>query len=518
MKRVLSILLSRAVIVSVIILLQLAVFIGGIYVLTMPALDQYFPYLYACLVLISAMVVLHILNTEDNPAYKIAWIIPIMLAPVFGGLFYVLFAKNRFSKKQRIRASEILKRYDAAMQLVQDDADMLGAENPEALVHARYLSYAARSPVCADTKSTYLPTGEAYFSRLMEELKKAEKFIYIEMFIITPGKMWGDILEVLEEKAKEGVDVRVLYDDFGSIFTLPSNYNRILEKKGIKACAFNRFSPVLSLRFNNRDHRKIIVIDGKVGFTGGINLADEYINERERFGHWKDCGVVLEGKGVFSLCALFLCSWDFVYGSKSDFYACMPDFEAKPAAKPLRDGFVQVFGDVPLDKENCAENVYLHIITRACRYIYINTPYLILDDAMLNALTLAAKSGVDVRIMLPHIPDKRYVHALSRAHYAVLVESGVKVYEYAPGFIHSKTFVCDDSYAVIGTVNLDYRSLYLHYECAAMLYGTQSAQALKEDFLEVLHRDGIQIEAAALRVGFFTRLVRSILRVFAPLM
>ena len=338
----------------------------------------------------------------------------------------------------------------------------------------------------------------------------------MEYFIIDEGVMWNSILEILEEKAKEGVDVRVIYDDMGCIRTLPKKYYKILESKGIKAIAFNKFVPLLSVVMNNRDHRKITVIDGEVGFIGGINLADEYINEKVRFGHWKDASMVMEGQAVWNLTVMFLQLWNFNKEKAEDYekFRAIKSYETNIES----DGYVQPYGDSPLDGETVGEYVYLNIINKARDYVYINTPYLIIDNELVTALTLAAKSGVDVRIVTPHIEDKWYVHMVTRAYYTQLIECGVKIYEYVPGFIHSKTFVCDDEIGVVGTINMDYRSLYLHFECGVWLYKTKSVFEIKEDFLKTLEVcENITLDQCK-NIKWSNRVLRAILRVFAPLM
>ena len=308
------------------------------------------------------------------------------------------------------------------------------------------------------------------FPVLVKELEQAEHYIYIEYFIINDGVMWRTILDILEQKVAQGVDVRLIYDGFGCLTTLPYKYDKFLREKGIQCKVFNPFRPVLNIIQNNRDHRKICVIDGKTGFTGGINLADEYINQKERFGHWKDTAVMLKGDAVWSMTMMFLHMWNVVNGIQTpiDYAAHSP--HAYHPEEFEGSGFVQPFTDTPLDGETLGENVYLNIINRAKRYVYICTPYLIIDNEMMTALCLAAKSGVDVRIMTPGVPDKKMVFLLTQSYYAQLIEAGVKIYEYQPGFLHAKSFVCDDEIAVVGTINLDYRSLYLHFEDGVWIY------------------------------------------------
>ena len=356
------------------------------------------------------------------------------------------------------------------------------------------------------------------FPVLVRELEQAKHYIYIEYFIINDGVMWQTILSILERKVKEGVDVRLIYDDFGCLTTLPHKYEDILRAKGIRCQVFNRFRPILNIIQNNRDHRKICVIDGHTGFTGGINLADEYINQKERFGHWKDTAVMLKGEAVWNMTAMFLDMWTVITGSKElwHFEDYLPhrhhpeEFES--------DGFVQPFCDTPLDKEVVGENVYLNIINRAKRYVYICTPYLIIDNELMTALCLAAKSGVDVKIMTPGIPDKKMVFLLTQSYYEQLVSAGVEIYEYQPGFLHAKSFVCDDEVGVVGTINLDYRSLYLHFEDGVWMYRNKVVGDIRKDFEETLeYCHTIDLDFCKNR-GLVTRGIQSIMRVFAPLL
>ena len=343
-------------------------------------------------------------------------------------------------------------------------------------------------------------------------------YIYIEYFIINDGVMWRTILDILERKAKEGVDVRLIYDGFGCLTTLPNRYDKILQEKGIKCVIFNPFRPILNIVQNNRDHRKICVIDGKTGFTGGINLADEYINQKERFGHWKDTAVMLKGEAVWNMTVMFMHMWSVVNGSRTpmEHELHMPHRYHPEAFE--EDGFVQPYSDTPLDGEVLGENVYLNIINRARKYVYICTPYLIIDNEMMTALCLAAKSGVDVRIMTPGVPDKKMVFLLTQSYYEQLLEAGVRVYEYQPGFLHAKSFVCDDEIAVVGTINLDYRSLYLHFENGVWFYKNKVVADIFQDFKETLNYcDPINIEFCKNR-NILVRGFQSILRLLAPLL
>ena len=509
MKKILRFITQRVVITALLIVLQALLLFGFIW-----KLDNYFVYFYAGSVLLSLLITLGIINSKSNPAYKIAWLIPILLFPVFGGLVYLLFGSDRTGRYLRKKLQGIGTEMD---NVIGEAHRRSGAEQlpPDAANQSRYISHCAYYPPYQNTTTEYLPLGEVKFERMVEELKKAKHYIFLEYFIIQEGKMWNTILDILRQKAAEGVDVRVIYDDMGCIMILPTGYDKTLEQMGIKCRIFNPFVPILSSRFNTRDHRKICVIDGNVGFTGGINLADEYINAYEKHGHWKDTSILLKGEAVFNLTVMFLSMWDYLDGTtgKTDYsryYPTVWDENAK--------GYVQPFADNPLDDEAVGETVYLNLINKAKRYVYITTPYLILSSEMLTALTSAAKCGVDVRIITPHIPDKWYVHAVSRSHYQPLIEAGVKIYEYTPGFIHAKTFVVDDDYAVVGTINLDYRSLYLHFECAVWMYQTPSVAQVRDDFFKTQQiSQEITLEECR-SLSFPRRLGRSVLRVFAPLM
>ena len=510
-KQISQFIFRRVVIVALLLIAQVATM-----VVFQVHFSSYSSWFYMASVFASLMAVFAILTSRSNPAYKIAWIVLIMAFPIFGGPFYLLFGTSRLSRHTKKKMSIIMQKmlyYDAPHEHLQK---LLYAENPTAALQSGYIERGAHCPVYSHTMCEYHEIGEKSWKRMLEELEKAEHYIFLEYFIIEEGEMWNSILEILRRKAAQGVDVRVLYDDLGCIFKLPDGYDKLLESYGIRACVFNPFIPVLNLRMNNRDHRKLCVIDGHTGFTGGINLADEYINVHEIHGHWKDTAIMLKGDAVWSLTVMFLTMWDFVKGDKTDFELYRPQIHQN--TQYLSDGLVQPFTDNPLDNEPVGENVYLNMINRAQRYVYITTPYLIISNEMMTALTNAAKSGVDVRIITPHVPDKWYVHMVSQAHYPRLVEAGVRIFEYTPGFIHAKTFVSDDLYAVVGTINLDYRSLYLHFECATWLYRNSSIRAIYHDF-EHTQEVSQEITLADCRaVPFRKRLLRNILKVFAPLM
>lgn len=511
MKKLFKLLFNRIVLVGLALLLQIVLL-----VIMLVRFEEYFVYFYATSIVLALLLVLKIINSNINPGYKIAWMIPILLVPVFGVLFYLILGGKRLSKhtKKKMRNMELKMRRElpADSELLEE----IREQDEDAAAQVQYIQNFAYSPVYKETVTEYLPIGEVKFERMQEELKKAKHYIFLEYFIIHEGIMWNTILDILVEKVKEGVEVRLIYDDMGCLTTLPYGYDKKLASLGIQCCVFNPFVPVLTSRLNNRDHRKICVIDGHTGFTGGINLADEYINAYEKHGHWKDTAVLIRGEAVWNLTVMFLSMWDYIHGIDEDYAIYKPHIHQ--ARHEKSDGYIQPYCDNPLDEEPVGETVYLNMISRAKRYIYINTPYLIVDNEMVTALCTAAKSGIDVRIVTPHVPDKWYVHAVTRAYYEMLIASGVRIYEYTPGFVHAKTFVVDDKFATVGTINMDYRSLYLHFECGVWMYKSHSVMAVKEDYLKTLSIcQPISLESCH-KVPWIIKLGRAVLRVFAPLM
>ena len=507
MKKVLYILFHRSVFVALALLVQIAAL--AIVVVSFSSTALFY---WGCIAL-SVAAALAIVGSRMEPGYKIAWLLLILPFPIFGGVFYLLIGGGYIPKRTQKRMQGMLEK---SAQTLKDDfkADDLLPLGGDAAGQASYLERRAACPAYTNTETEYFPLGDEVFPRMLDELEKAEKYIFLEYFIIQPGVFWDSILAILERKAAQGVEVRVLYDDFGCMFTLPRDYNETLNKKGIQCRVFNRLTPVMSLRLNNRDHRKLLIIDGKVGFTGGFNLADEYINVCERFGHWKDSAILLEGDAVWSMTVMFLTMWDNIADWDEDFE------RFRPPASPVRPwtGYVQPYTDTPLDREAVGQSVYLNMISKAKNYIYITTPYLIVDVATNTALCNAAKSGVDVRIITPHIPDKRYVFEVTRAHYQPLLEAGVQIYEYTPGFIHAKNFVVDDRFATVGTVNLDYRSLFLHFEDGVWLCEAPCIRDIRKDFEATLKVSELYSLRRFKHLNILLQLYRSILRVFAPLM
>jgi cardiolipin synthase len=464
---------------------------------------------------LSVIVSLYIVNKKEKSAYKLTWVFLILMIPIFGGIFYIFFYSQSNPRKLRRRMEAEWNRCRPAYKLTENRLPELSTKQEDCLPQVRYLQEYAGFPVYTRTQTEYYPSGESFFRQLLPELEKAESYIFFEFFIIRQGEMLDPIIALLEKKVKQGLDVRFIYDDLGCFMSIPLDFKRRLEQKGIKCIVFNPFKPILTSMQNNRDHRKIVSIDGKVAFTGGINLADEYINAFERFGHWKDTAIKLEGEAAWSLTLIFLQMWNMERGQQDD-YASFYPWKEKPCEVPS-DGYVLPYADSPIDDENVGEHVYIQIINNAKEYVYINTPYLVVDDNLLSALTLAAKSGVDVRIITPHRWDKKVVQITSQSYYRQLVLAGVKVYEYSDGFNHSKTFVSDDKVATVGTTNLDFRSLYLHFECGVWLYKNRAVQTVKEDFLNTIplsHR----ITLADCARNALQRITQDVLRLFAPLM
>lgn len=465
--------------------------------------------------LLSVVIVLFLVKKDENPNYKIAWIVLVMVLPLFGGLLYLFFGGKRPSKKMREKFNVQRSKMNDTMP---DDTKLLSQiyrDEPRGIGAAKYISSQSGYSVYSKTQTKYYPLGDCMFEDIVEALRSAKHFIFLEYFIVQEGKMWDSMLAILEDKVKEGVEVRFIYDDFGSLLTLPQDYALKLERKGIKCLAFNPFVPVMSLVMNNRDHRKILVVDGYIGFTGGINLSDEYINEYARFGHWKDSGIRLMGEGVWNLTHMFLEMWNSFRCEDASFEMFKPhsyymdEFES--------DGYVQPFGDSPLDDESVGENVYLDIVNKANTYVYIFTPYLVLDDQMKDSLCLAAKRGVDVRIVTPGIPDKKIVYRLTRSNYTPLLKAGVRIYEYTPGFLHAKNIVSDDCCGVVGTINLDYRSLYLHFECGTYLVGCSSIESIKKDCLETMEKSQEIVKEFHIH-GMISQLFDAILRLLSPIL
>lgn len=505
-RKISEFILRRSVIVGMLILIQLVFLI-----LCILKMAENFVFMYTALLVFSLLAVIYIVGAKINPAYKLAWAILILSFPVFGGMFYIMFGTSRVSsrlKKKLELQSSVTKPKKTPTEIKECAKNI--SNTAYSLVNYTDNFY----PAYYNETTEYYKNGEEFYVSLLKELKSAEKYIFMEYFIIKEGKMWDSVLAVLKEKAKNGVDVRIIYDDCGCMGGLPVKYYEYLENFGIKARAFNPFMPSLSITMNNRDHRKILIVDGKTAFTGGINIADEYINEVVRYGYWKDNALKVTGECVNSFVLMFFEMWNLI---KFD--------EEKPEKyfgneknTVLLDGLVQPYADQPYDDDTVGENIYLNLINKARHKLLITTPYLIIDNELTQALILASKSGVKITIVTPGIPDKKYVHTLTRSSYLYLLENGIEIYEYRKGFIHGKTFLCDDEVATVGSVNMDYRSLYLHFECGILLYGQKVLKDIKKDFEEIISvSKKITLEDCK-KTNIFVRMLRSVLRVFAPLM
>jgi cardiolipin synthase A/B len=500
--------IRKRIVVAVMILAQLSFLMLFVY-----SLSQYAVPVYATLIVLSIVVVIYIVNRPDNPSYKLSWAILILIVPIVGGVLYLIFGGKKIPKalrKEMVRSSN-----ENAPFMIQDPAvlNQIRHLDPHIFKQINYLWRNSYFPVYKNTQTEYFDLGEEKFEAMVRELKKAEKFIFLEYFIIKKGLMWDTIEEVLVEKAKAGVDVRVIYDDFGG-HDLPHDFNEYLNGLGIKTFVFNPLKPRLAILMNNRDHRKILVIDGKVGFVGGINLADEYINVVERFGHWKDTAVMIKGEAVWSLTVMFLTFYNYLSKENEDILK----FKNTDVPEYITDGYVQPFSDSPTDDEQVGETVHMNIINLAKRYVYIMTPYLIIGYEMQKALITAAKNGIDVRLMVPHIPDKWYVHAITRSNYEQLIKGGVRIFEYKPGFMHAKSLVADDEAAIIGTTNMDFRSYYMHFECGILFIESKVIRDLKDDFVQTQNQCIEITMEDCLRVPTHKRWGRAILNLFSGLL
>ncbi len=511
MKRIASILSSRMFMVGVAIILQFSWLF-----LTVYDFSVRFTFVEITIRILAVFLVLVVVNNWTNPYYKLAWTCIILVFPVLGIMLYLVFGRSQLTKKTQERMDAVHREVSAYLETDDTAIKDLEEEDPGVAQQSRYIHNWAQFPLYRNSKTKYYPSGEKLFNDMLGAMERAEQFIFLEYFIIEDGEMLQAILHILKRKVKEGVMVRLIYDDVGSIKTLPRHFERNLKEMGIECAAFNPFRPILSIILNNRDHRKILVVDGQIGFTGGINIADEYINRKERFGYWKDAGIGVKGEAVWSLTTMFLEMWNYIKQTSEDYLKYLPEIYNKQDNP--EDGFVQPYSDTPLDHENVGENIYLNMINHSKQYVYIYTPYLIVDNEMTVALQNAAKCGIDVRIVTPEIPDKKLIFLLTQSYYEQLIQYGVKVYQYKPGFIHAKCFVCDDKVATVGTVNLDYRSLYLHFECGVFLYRSQAVMQLKEDTIDTIEKSReITLEFCRNR-NVFIQALQSVLRLFAPLL
>ena len=471
------------------------------------------PFLAYILNILGAAVLIYIVNDEENPAFKLAWVIPICAFPVFGVSLYLFIKMISGNRTLQKRLDYRISQTKPYLQTRPEIIEKLEKGSSDVRQLACYLQNENNMPAYDHTEVSFLELGERMHEDLLKELQKAQKFIFLEFFIINEGKIWRDILTILREKAKEGVEVRVMYDGICAMSKLPFGYPKYLQSMGIKAKMFSPILPILSTTQNNRDHRKILIIDGKVAYNGGINIADEYMNEIVRFGHWKDTAVKIKGEAVQSFTMMFLQMWNLSTGNTEDYER----FVSKESRDIKEEGIVIPFNDDPTNRMDIAKEVYLDLINKAERYVHITTPYLVLDNEMITALCLAARKGIEVCLALPHIPDKKIMFATARTYYPKLLEAGVQIYEYTPGFLHAKEIIADDRKAVVGTVNLDFRSMYEHFECATLLCDHPVISQIEKDYEDILEKSQKIDMQFCVDLSFFYRLVGQIGRLIAPL-
>ncbi|MEY8337381.1 cardiolipin synthase [Lachnospiraceae bacterium 62-35] len=512
-KSLLRLIFGRATFAALFLMIQLAILFS-----CFRWLGEYIIYVYGSFTGLTIIVIIYILNKREEPNYKLAWVIPVLAFPVFGTLLFLFVELDISARLISGRLKFLIK--ETKQYLVQDEQVIVCLQKEHGRIRslAHYMNEYGGYPIYQNTHAKYFPSGELMLEEMKKQLKAAKDFIFMEYFIVERGVMWNSILEILEEKVKEGVDVRVMYDGMCWLSLLPYHYPDELRKKGIQCKMFAPIKPALSTAQNNRDHRKITVIDGHTAFTGGINLADEYINEKERFGYWKDVALMIKGDGVKSFTIMFLQMWNITEKNGNEYDRYIRNCIA-PDMVPASDlGYVMPYGDSPMDDETVGEHVYLDILYQAKRYVHIMTPYLILDNDLTTALTYAAKRGIETMIIMPHIPDKAYAYLLARSYYPELLNAGVRIFEFTPGFVHGKVYVSDDEKAVVGTINMDYRSLYLHFECAAYLYRNPAVREVEEDYQNTLKQcQEITLEDCR-RYPIYKKIVGGALRLIAPLM
>lgn len=506
------VLFSRTMITFILLLVQI-VFLVDVLV----RLGRYSSYVLLASSILGALLVILIISSNGRAEFEFAWVIMICVLPIFGVLLYLFVLLNPggigLEKRLKRRIMET-RDYLVTAPTVQEK---LNGSKKEIRQIAAYLQNTGGFPAYQNTELTYYPLGEDKYQDLLAELTKAEKFIFIEYFIIDEGIVWDSILEILKEKAEQGVEVRVMYDGTCTVALLPYNYPKKLNSCGIKAKVFAPIKPLLSTQQNFRDHRKILVIDGKTAFTGGVNLADEYMNLRELYGHWKDTAIKLTGDAVRTLTVLFLRNWNMSEKGTENYDAYLNEPPAKKD-KQNTDGFVIPYGDEPTNHEDVAEDVYRYLINGAKDYVHIMSPYFIVDSEMLSAITFAAKRGVDVKLLLPHIPDKKVPFMMAHTYYRTLLGAGVEIYEYTPGFVHAKVMVSDNRKAVVGSINMDYRSLYHHFECGVLMYKQPVIQKIEQDYENTLKISQRITLADYEKISLFSRFMGRVFRLVEPLL
>lgn len=515
MKRFLNclfkIVFGRTLIIILMVLLQILALFGSF-----TWLRSGYPFIWESMSVLGTILIIYIFNRDEPAEFKLSWIIPICLFPVLGALIYVFVMGNFGAIGQKAKLKRSMKETEGLLYISDETKAAVEQYSAGFQGFSHYMMHTAGFPTYHNSTAVYYPLGEDKFEDLLKELKKAEKYIFLEYFIIEHGIMWDAVLDILKEKVKEGVEVRVMYDGMCSILLLPYKYPEELKKYGIKAKMFAPIVPFLSTTQNNRDHRKIVVIDGKVAFTGGVNLADEYINKVERFGHWKDVAVKITGDAARSFTIMFLQMWNVSEWEKENYEAYLENITYE---QPLyHDGFVIPYGETPTRSVELGKTVYASMINSATKYVHIMTPYFIVDREFLDSMRYAARRGVEVVMLLPHIPDKKIVYYIARNYYPELLEAGIKVYEYTPGFVHAKVLVADDVNATVGTINLDYRSFYHHFECGAYFYDNSVIRKVEEDFQNTLLKSMEVTMEYYRKIPLHEKLIGRIAKIIAPLM
>lgn len=540
------------------IVLQVALFVAAVVIFS-----NHLPWVFAAHIVISFLVVVLILGSRMTVEYKLAWSIPILLMPLVGGVFYLIYGREHFSYRE---LSTIIPQWEKSRTILRERPQdvLMDEETPGARRLEHYLRANAGYPGFNDTEVTYYPIGEDVWEAMIAELKRAKRYILFQYFIISAGRMWDELHAVLAQKAAEGVQVRVLYDDLGSVFCLPDKFEATLRAEDIHVQTINPFGWRLNLRYNNRNHSKILVIDGEVGFTGGVNIGDEYINLTHPYGHWKDSAVRLRGPAVHNLAVMFTSVWnagqdDIKWSSllpqgrestcpagggadRAEMAGSETQFAGKSADQPVvmagvaqgqslgsdaptvrtdeeaTFGWVQPYDDSPYDRLTVGRDAYITLLSSATKTVDITSPYLIVDSEMSGAIMRTARAGVRVRIITPHIGDSWFVHETTRSAYLQMVEAGVEIYEYEPGYMHAKMMIADGLSAIIGTINLDYRSLHLHQECAVWLHRVGAINDMSADFEKCLAQSLPMTLEVCRQVPWWRRVIRVFLRILAPLM
>lgn len=496
----------RFILAIEIVILETLLVIGGVVAITIIV-----PYFFMAVLFTQFIVSIAIINSNDNPDYKVPWLFFVLLIPIIGFMIYFMFYSRKLSRSERKNIDKV-----SSYKINKEDGiELMNLESKDQLIksQALILTDISDTHLYSNTNIKYYPLGEDLFKDLINDLNNASKFIFMEYFIIEEGIFWNTILEILKQKAKDGVEVRVLYDDIGCMTKLPGNYYRTLRKCNIKCETFSRLYGQANNKFNNRNHRKITIIDGYIGYTGGLNIADEYINKVNLYGHWKDVGIRLKGESVNEFTRLFLVDWGLNNKDVDDISLYLTDY------KEDIGGYVIPYGDgpKPLYEKQVSKTMILNMLNMAKSYVYITTPYLIIDNELLDAIINASLRGIDVRIITPHIPDKKFIFKITRSNYKILMKSGVRIYEYLPGFIHAKSYISDDNLAIIGTVNLDYRSLVHHFENGVWIYNHEVIKDIKKDIINTIDLS-VLMDKSMLKENIFSKILRMLVKVFSPLL